>query len=115
VSRTFGESVREALVELMSRDLSGMRPGVMMLDGIELKASTNIAMHWDARLDEALLASKIQFETTDPTNPTTAHTETETPLTSGSGAVRVEQIGSGRLGVESVRWGLISPLSVGNR
>ena len=42
VSRTFVERTREALAELMSRDLSDMRLAVMMLDGIELKGRTNI-------------------------------------------------------------------------
>jgi transposase-like protein len=42
VSRVFVERTREALGELMSRDLSDMRLAVMMLDGIELKGRTNI-------------------------------------------------------------------------
>jgi transposase-like protein len=42
VSRTFVERTREALAELMSRDLGDMRLAVMMLDGIELKGRTNI-------------------------------------------------------------------------
>jgi transposase-like protein len=42
VSRVFVERTREALAELMSRDLSDMRLAVMMLDGIELKGRTNI-------------------------------------------------------------------------
>ena len=42
VSRTFVERTREALAELMGRDLADMRLAVMMLDGIELKGRTNI-------------------------------------------------------------------------
>jgi putative transposase len=42
VSRTFVERTREALGELMSRELSDMRLAVMMLDGLELKGRTNI-------------------------------------------------------------------------
>jgi transposase-like protein len=42
VSRTFVERTREALAELMGRDLADMRLAVMMLDGIELKSRTNI-------------------------------------------------------------------------
>ena len=42
VSRTFVERTREALGELMARDLSDMRLAVMMLDGIDLKGRTNI-------------------------------------------------------------------------
>ena len=37
VSRTFVERTREALGELMSRQLSDLRLAVMMLDGLELK------------------------------------------------------------------------------
>jgi putative transposase len=37
VSRTFVERTREALVELMSRQLGDLRLAVMMIDGIELK------------------------------------------------------------------------------
>jgi putative transposase len=46
VSRTFVERTREALAELMSRELSHMRLAVMMLDGIELKGRTNIVALW---------------------------------------------------------------------
>jgi putative transposase len=42
VSRTFVERTREALAQLMSRDLGDMRLAVMMIDGIELKGRTNI-------------------------------------------------------------------------
>ena len=42
VSRAFVERTRDALAELMSRDLSDMRLAVMMLDGIDLKGRTNI-------------------------------------------------------------------------
>ncbi len=42
VSRAFVERTRDALVELMSRDLSDKRLAVMMLDGIELKGRTNV-------------------------------------------------------------------------
>jgi putative transposase len=42
VSRSFVERTREALAELMSRDLGDMRLAVMMLDGVELKGRTNI-------------------------------------------------------------------------
>jgi hypothetical protein len=38
VSRTFVERTREALSELMSRQLSDLRLAVMMLDGLELKS-----------------------------------------------------------------------------
>jgi hypothetical protein len=39
VSRAFAERTREALGELMGRDLSDMRLAVMMIDGLELKAA----------------------------------------------------------------------------
>jgi putative transposase len=42
VSRAFVERTREALGELMSRDLRDMRLAVMMLDGIDLKGRTNV-------------------------------------------------------------------------
>jgi putative transposase len=42
VSRSFVERTRDALAELMSRDLSDMRLAVMMLDGIDLKGRTNV-------------------------------------------------------------------------
>jgi len=42
VSRTFVQRTREALGELMSRDLSDMRLAVMMIDGLELKGRMNI-------------------------------------------------------------------------
>ena len=37
VSRTFVERIRQALAELMSRQLADLRLAVMMIDGIELK------------------------------------------------------------------------------
>jgi len=37
VSRTFAERTREALGELMSRQLADLRLAVRMIDGIELK------------------------------------------------------------------------------
>jgi putative transposase len=42
VSRTFVERTREALGELMSRQLGDMRLAVMMIDGLELKGRMNI-------------------------------------------------------------------------
>jgi putative transposase len=42
VSRTFVERTREALGELMSRQLADLRLAVMMIDGLELKGRTNI-------------------------------------------------------------------------
>lgn len=42
VSRTFVERTREALGQLMSRDLGDMRLAVMMIDGLDLKGRTNI-------------------------------------------------------------------------
>ena len=39
VSRTFVERTREALGELMSRQLADLRLAVMMLDGLELKGT----------------------------------------------------------------------------
>ena len=42
VSRTFVERTREALGELMSRQLGDLRLAVMMLDGLELKGRTMI-------------------------------------------------------------------------
>jgi transposase-like protein len=42
VSRSFVERTRDALAELMARDLSDMRLAVMMLDGIDLKGRTNV-------------------------------------------------------------------------
>ena len=42
VSRTFVERTREALWQLMSRQLADLRLAVMMLDGIELKGRMNI-------------------------------------------------------------------------
>ncbi len=42
VSRTFVERTREALGELMSRQLDDVRLAVMMLDGVELKGRTNV-------------------------------------------------------------------------
>jgi putative transposase len=42
VSRTFVERTRQALGELMSRQLGDMRLAVMMIDGLELKGRMNI-------------------------------------------------------------------------
>jgi putative transposase len=42
VSRTFVERTRQALSELMARQLADLRLAVMMLDGIDLKGRTNI-------------------------------------------------------------------------
>ena len=42
MSRAFVERTREALGELMARQLADLRLAVMMLDGIELKGRTNI-------------------------------------------------------------------------
>jgi len=42
VSRAFVERTREALAELMARQLDDVRLAVLMLDGIELKGRTNV-------------------------------------------------------------------------
>jgi len=42
VSRAFVERTRDALAELMSRDLSDKRLAAMMIDGLELKGRTNV-------------------------------------------------------------------------
>jgi putative transposase len=42
VSRTFVERTREAMRELMARQLADMRLAVMMIDGLDLKGRTNI-------------------------------------------------------------------------